>query len=182
MSQILLRKIKEEDLEMIRKWRMQPDITKYMNTDPVLTKEDQIQWFNKIKHSDTCKSWIIQTQSVDVGVLNLMDIDTHNKRCRWGYYVAEKEYRSLRLATALEWNLYDYVFYTLGLNKLSGDVLGNNKEVVKLHEMCGSDRVGILKEHIYKNGEFYDVILIEICKSKWDKVKSNFAYEKVTFE
>ncbi len=182
MKGTLLRQIKEEDLEMIRSWRMQPDVTRYMNTDPVLTKEDQIRWFCNLKESNTSKSWIIQTKGKDVGVLNLMDIDRHNKRCSWGYYIAEKEYRSLRLATTIEWNLYDYVFYTMELNKLSNEVLGNNQDVAKLHELCGSDRVGILKEHVYKNGLFYDVILIEICKSKWDKIRSRFTYEKISFE
>lgn len=38
---IEFRRIQECDLELLRQWRMQPDITKYMNTDPQITVEDQ---------------------------------------------------------------------------------------------------------------------------------------------
>lgn len=34
-----LRKIKRDDLEMIMNWRMDPDVTKYMYTDPKLSIE-----------------------------------------------------------------------------------------------------------------------------------------------
>ena len=36
---VALRKINEEDLEQIMRWRMDPEITRYMNTDPKLTLE-----------------------------------------------------------------------------------------------------------------------------------------------
>ena len=42
---IHLREIREEDLELIMQWRMDPDITRYMNTDPKLTPEGQRKWF-----------------------------------------------------------------------------------------------------------------------------------------
>ena len=41
------RKIKEEDLQMIMEWRMRDDITKYMNSDPILTLDDQRKWLKK---------------------------------------------------------------------------------------------------------------------------------------
>ena len=33
---VTLREIREEDLENIMRWRMAPDITRYMNTNPEL--------------------------------------------------------------------------------------------------------------------------------------------------
>ena len=38
---VTLRKIRESDLETIMNWRMDPEITRYMNTDPRLTLEGQ---------------------------------------------------------------------------------------------------------------------------------------------
>jgi len=48
----ICRQIKEEDLEMIMNWRMMPEITRYMNSDPVLTLEGQKKWFKKIRESE----------------------------------------------------------------------------------------------------------------------------------
>lgn len=38
---VTLRKVTEGDLEQIMRWRMDPEITRYMNTDPKLTLEGQ---------------------------------------------------------------------------------------------------------------------------------------------
>lgn len=46
---IILRKIKENDLENIIEWRMMPQVTKYMYTDPILTLEEQKIWLAKIE-------------------------------------------------------------------------------------------------------------------------------------
>jgi UDP-4-amino-4,6-dideoxy-N-acetyl-beta-L-altrosamine N-acetyltransferase len=179
---LYFRKIQVKDLEKIRKWRMREDITKYMNTDPVLTDEGQREWLARITENGAVRSWIIEVDAVPAGVLNLVDIDPINQRCSWGYYVAEKNIRSLQLAMTIEWNLYDYVFYELKLNKLTNEVFALNKEVVTIHKMCGSDIVGTFKEHIYKKGCFYDVVFIEICKSKWQKIKEKYTYIKAEFE
>ena len=44
---VTLRKVTEGDLEQIMRWRMDPEITRYMNTDPKLTLEGQKKWFAK---------------------------------------------------------------------------------------------------------------------------------------
>ena len=56
---IQLRKIRETDLEKIMKWRMSPEVTKYMFTDPKLTMEKQVIWYNKIQNNEACQYWII---------------------------------------------------------------------------------------------------------------------------
>ena len=43
------RKILEDDLEMLMHWRMRPDITYYMNSDPRLTMRDQEKWYGQIQ-------------------------------------------------------------------------------------------------------------------------------------
>ena len=45
---IRLRELREDDLENIMRWRMDPDITRYMNTNPKLTLEGQRKWFKAI--------------------------------------------------------------------------------------------------------------------------------------
>ena len=46
---VTLRKVTEGDLEQIMRWRMDPEITRYMNTDPKLTLEGQKKWFAKVR-------------------------------------------------------------------------------------------------------------------------------------
>lgn len=177
----ILRPIKESELEMIMNWRMLPEITKYMYTDPKLTIESQKAWFESLKTRDDIIPFMIEIDGIPSGILNITDIDYTNKKCTWGYYIAVKENRSLKLAMALEWNLYDYVFDILGFNKLEGEIFSFNKAVLRIHTMCGSQIEGELKQHIYKNGQFYDVTLTGILKEHWYKIKDKYQYEKIDF-
>lgn len=174
--------LREENLELVMGWRMRPDITKFMNTDPVLTVEKQKQWFRGIKHSETQKNWIINYEKMPIGLINIFDIDKCNSRCSWGYYIAETKYRSLKLAMYLEWNLYDYVFDVLSLHKLCNETFVENKQVVKLHIMCGSKEEGVMRDHICKNGIYYDVSIGSIISDEWYAKRENVTYEKFRFE
>ena len=67
---VTLRKITEEDLEQIMRWRMDPEITRYMNTDPKLTLEGQKKWFAKVQQDPDVSYWIIQIDGTPAGVIN----------------------------------------------------------------------------------------------------------------
>ena len=177
----LFRPIREEELQMVMEWRMRPDITKFMYTDPQLTLETQKIWFYSLKERNDILTFMIEVDKVPSGIINITDIDHVNHRCSWGYYMAVKEKRSLPLAMAIEWNLYDYVFDELGMHKLEGEIFSFNKAVLRIHQMCGSEIEGVLKDHIYKNGQFYDVTTAGILKEKWKEIKKNKNYEQIEF-
>lgn len=177
-----MRKIKEEDLEKIMNWRMLPEVTKYMYTDPVLTIEKQKQWFKEITTNRRNFFWIICFNDIDIGVIGITNIDYINRKCTWAWYIGELEYRGIGVGRIIEWNMYEYVFEKLKLNKLCSEVFSFNSKVIELHSKCGSVIEGSLKEHIYKNGSYYDVVAMGITASRWNKIKNSFHYSKIEIE
>ncbi len=176
------RKLNADDLETVMRWRMSAHVTKYMNTDPILTLEGQKEWFEKLSAADDFYYWVIHVDGVPCGLINLSDIDTTNKRCTWGYYVAEKKLRSFELAIALEMSLYDYAFYQLGLNKMTGESLQINATAIKMHELCGCKTEGVLRRHILKNGTYHDVCSQSMLAEEWARIRNNFDYQHIGFE
>ena len=67
---VTLRKVTEGDLEQIMRWRMDPEITRYMNTDPKLTLEGQKKWFAKVQQDPDVSYWIIEIDGTAAGVIN----------------------------------------------------------------------------------------------------------------
>ena len=67
---VTLRKVTEGDLEQIMRWRMDPEITRYMNTDPKLTLEGQKKWFAKVQQDPDVSYWIIEIDGTVAGVIN----------------------------------------------------------------------------------------------------------------
>lgn len=179
VSMVLLR---EADLKMVMEWRMRPYITKYMNTDPILTIDKQKEWFQRNKNRDDQVNWIIRYDETPIGLIRIFDVDRNNSRCSWGYYIAECGYRSLQLALYLEWSLYDYVFDELKLHKLCNDTFVENVQVIRLHVMCGSKEDGIMRQHICKNGVYHDVSIGSIIAEEWFEKRKNTQYQRFHFE
>lgn len=178
---IKLRTIRDDDLEMIMNWRMRPDITKFMNTNPKLTLEGQRRWLSSISKNENVKYWMIEIDGFAAGVINLADIDWKNRTASWGYYIGEKRLRSFNVALSLEMSLYDYVFEELNFTELHNEVLSLNKGVIKIHCLCGSRIVNEVKGEVIKEGVSYDVTHISITAEDWKNIKPSKEYEKVSF-
>ena len=178
---ITLRAIEEADLEMIMNWRMDPEITKWMSTDPKLTLEGQRKWLAAIRNNPAVSYWVILVDGTPAGVINLADVNLEKQECSWGYYVGERKLRSLKLAMYLEMNLYDYVFCTLGLDKLQYPVFSMNAGVIKLHEMCGSWIVEEIQGGIVKEQTAYDITIMCNTKEAWLAKRETVTYEKIEF-
>lgn len=179
-----LRKITEADLEQVRLWRMLPDITRYMYTEPQISPEQQRAWFERISRSDRDLVWIVELTdgNLPVGVLSLNDIDRVHSRCAWAYYLGSDQARGKSLGKLLECNIYDHVFLTMGLNRLWCEVLAFNDRVVKLHETFGSKVEGILRSHIIKHGEAHDVVRMAILRAEWLERREQLAYSSIDIE
>lgn len=180
-QKVVFRPMREEDLSQVIEWRMQPDITKYMNTDPKLTLEGQIKWFYKKKENPDNYLFIIEVDDLPVGVFTILDLDRVNKRCSSGLYIAKKEKRSLALAMRIEYNIYDFVFNTLKLNKTYAEIFSENKGIIRLKQMCGSEIEGVLKQHVYKQEKFHDITVMAINCEKWQEVKLSKVYLPIQF-
>ena len=168
--QVVLRKMCINDMEMVRQWRMMPEVTKYMYTDPIITLEQQIKWYDKVSKSDELY-WIVVQDGTPVGLASLVGWDKENNRMTGGAYIAVRNSDTFKLAIELQLNLLNYAFNVLHVNKVCGEVISENVGALKVLEMCGSVREGVLREHIYKNGRYYDVIVQSTIKSDWGRIK-----------
>ena len=176
---IRVRDIEENDLEKIMNWRMRPDITKWMNTDPMLSLDKQLEWFRKIQEDSSLKHWMIVIDDVDSGVINIADVNETS--ASWAYYIAERSKRSMANAISIEMSLYRYCFDKLNLRVVNNEVLSVNKGVIQLHKMCGNVVLEEKKGAVEKNGELYDVTVMSIDADKWHEISNEIDYEYVEF-
>lgn len=182
-----LRLVRESDLDNVMRWRMLPEVTQYMYTDPVLTLEQQRAWYQRIAVSQRDLVWIIETVGQDgsaqgIGVLSLSEIDRVHQRCAWAYYIGERSARGIGLAKALELSICAYVFDTLSLNKLWCEVFASNDRVVALHQRFGSTIEGVARAHIFKNDQWHDVVRMGLLKSEWAALRDKWNWTTVEIE
>ena len=97
----------------------------------------------------------------------------------WAFYL-DKKVRG-GLSAALEFNLINFVFDELGLEKLNCEVIETNYAVVKLHKKFSFSEEGFRRENIIKNKRRIGVHLLGLTKSDWlrDRAKIKARYEKI---
>lgn len=178
---VTLREIRESDLETIMRWRMDPEITRYMNTDPKLTLEGQKKWLSSIRSNPDVRYWVILVDGQEAGVINLTGLTREDGVLGWAYYVGEKRLRSLKTALSLEMSLYDYIFDTLHKNALISDVFTLNQGVIQLHRLCGCEIVEEKKAHVCKAGICYDVTFMRMSAEHWRQIRGGKKYERILF-
>ena len=113
-----LRKIEKEDLEQLRQWRMQENVTKYMLTDPVITSEDQIKWFEKISNDDTRIDYVILVDNKVVGYYGITNIDKERGSCEVGFYIGDEKYRGVGVFSKAHRLIEDIVSQDLKLSQI----------------------------------------------------------------
>lgn len=76
-----VREIEDRDLEKIAKWRMLPEVTRYMPTDPVIDLQKQPEWLKWVRECTDRKKWIIEVDKKPIGIISLSDIDMEKRSC-----------------------------------------------------------------------------------------------------
>ena len=179
-----LRRLREDDLERVRCWRMLPHVTRHIYTDPQITPEQQQAWFERISRSSGDRVWVIEmiSELTPIGLLSLADIDPDHRSCSWAYYIGDDAARGKGLAKVLELNIYRYVFEVMGFNRLWCEVLSSNDRVVKLHERFGSRIEGVMRQQVLKNGTFHDVVRMAVLAADWPHIRNKRSFTQIEVE
>jgi len=144
---LILRDIKESDLEKIRKWRLSPEVARYLLTDPVITEESQKQWYEGMKERGDIY-WVINFKGVDIGYASLNKIDTQKLSADPGVYIGEVEYRAIGLGGQILKKIEDYAFEVLGLHKLYGYIISENRKAIRMYKKNGWECEAVLPGHV----------------------------------
>ncbi len=166
-----LRSVVPTDRELIFNWRNLPEVAKYMYTDHVIGWEEHCLWFEKAMRDPTRHYWIIVCEEQDVGLVNLYNIDLENRRCFWAFYIASANTRGKGVGSFVEYAILNFVFEVMNLNKLCCEVFAFNEAVVGMHKSFGFSQEAFYREHIFKNGEPFDVIGLAMLWINWNSMK-----------
>jgi UDP-4-amino-4,6-dideoxy-N-acetyl-beta-L-altrosamine N-acetyltransferase len=156
---------------MVRGWRNSPEVSAYMYNSFEISPEEQLKWYQKIKNDNSSRYWIIEVSGRPIGVASLSGISKLFNSCYWAFYLGDTEIRGGGIGSKVEYQVLNYVFEDLGLNKLRCEVFSFNEKVIQLHEKFGFRREAYYRQHIFKDGSFRDVVGLALLKSEWIMIK-----------
>lgn len=163
--------VNDELIELVRNWRNRKDINKFMFTNHYINKDEHRKWIENLKNSNIRKAWVIKYSEKPIGFVQLTNIDNIKKTTEWGFYIADKLYRSKGIGSLTLYKLIEYVFNNMKFDKMKTKVLENNTVALKLYKKFGFRIEGKPKEKIERDNKKIDVYLMSLKKDEWKKVK-----------
>ena len=111
---ISLRKLKEDDLYLLGKWRINNKFLNKHSSEIRFNLEKERIWFNKIMTDEMCKYWIIDINNIKIGVININNIDIKNKECCLEYSIQDIHFKERDIISTIIFYICDYIFNEIG--------------------------------------------------------------------
>jgi len=67
----------------------------------------------------------------------------------------------------------NFIFNEMNLHKVSLLTYGFNKRAIRSYEKVGFKVEGVLKENIYREGQYHNKLIMSIFKEKWKNLSAN---------
>ncbi|MDO5450172.1 MAG: GNAT family protein [Akkermansia sp.] len=163
-ERLVLRPIEERDLESIRELINNPVVE-----DTVvgwvlpLSSKDELDWFRGYHNSNKEIRFVIETRQGDLaGLTGLASMDWKNGVCKTAGIRIAPGLQNMGYASEAYCLMLDYAFNQLRFHRVTDGVLVRNAASRRFLEKVGFVQEGVLREHVYKNGRYEDVVAVAI--------------------
>jgi len=134
---IRLKRITQQDIELIRYWRNHPDIRKNMAYKKTITKKMQLEWFKSIDNKNNYY-FLIEYKGREIGVINSKNVRMDDMYGEGGIFVWEKEADSEFITVLASLCFLNAVFFVLKIfNKSFVQILPENKKAIQFNKKLG---------------------------------------------
>lgn len=170
-SQITLRAVEPEDLELLYKWENSTELWVHGNTLAPYSKLALRQYINDTLEMDIFQSRQLRLmidlvdEGLTIGTVDLYDIDAHHRKSGIGILI-DGAYRRKGFAYQALVLMADYAFHFLNLHQIYAYIAINNKSSIKLFNRAGYKDVGVLKDWLQSGDRFEDVQLSQLINNE----------------
>lgn len=170
---VVLSKPKREDMPLLLEWRNNPDHRKYYREYRESSLEDQINWYENIMMKDsTWHHFIVKpidNLNKNIGVAFLNHIHPIYRTGEFGITLGDPEYRGKGYGKDMLITLIKYGFDQLNLNRIWCEVYSNN-DSIHVYRKIGFKDEGVLRQHVYKDGEYLDSYMLGMLQSEYNNL------------
>lgn len=193
MSRIYLRALEPEDYTITIKWRNDEEITKALSGNRFFVSQAREKQWVLTKSTDESEgiylAICLKESDLCIGFLSLVNIDLRNRKADiGGWIIGDKELWNQGYSKEAVRLLIDYAFNEYPINKLTSSCLEEHEISRKTHISLGFSFDGVLRNDVYKDGEFKSILLFSILKEeyvmKYPKDKKQYLkmYESTGFK
>lgn len=177
-NQIFLRSPVAEDFgEIMVRWVNDREVTKFLSRGTFPGNLEAFQEeFAGLKNSKTDLQLAIclKENSQYIGVTGLHSLNWVARHAEFRILIGEKEHWGKGIGTEALQLMSAYGFEILNMNKVWLGVNISNQKAYQSYLKGGFHEEGRLRQEVYRNGQYYDVIRMSILRDEYEKKKESW--------
>lgn len=154
--------IEKEDIELLKKWKNDSDVFKYLGGGYRPISDSQAEkWIESLINNNSQYQRFMIKNDKKIGFIGLYNISEVNRTAELGIYIGEKEYQQKGFAKMAYKALEGYAKDWLNIRKIKLEVVKDNERAVKLYEKLNFKVCGNRELDRFVEGKYRDVIMME---------------------
>jgi RimJ/RimL family protein N-acetyltransferase len=175
-KRIRLRAVSREDLPKFVEWLNDPEVIAGLMVRIPFSLEDEQQWFDSLsKLPQAERPLVIEIQDGEtwrmIGNTSFHAISNIDRAAEFGIMIGDKSVWNQGYGREATWLMLQHGFENLNLHRIYLRVYESNPRAIRAYEKAGYVREGRMRQAIYKNGQYQDVLLMSVLRSEWDQLK-----------
>lgn len=173
---VTLRPVLREDIPLLMRYMNDPEVLHFLGNNLPKMEADEVEWFEglpKRKTKDIVLALVAEEKFI--GVVGVHGIDAVNRTATGGAFIGDKHYWSRGYGFEAEMLCLKFAFDTLNLRKVCADVIVFNGRSAAAFMKCGGKEEGRKREHVYRDGAYWDLLQFAVFRGDWLPIWEAFA-------
>ena len=171
-ERIRLNAVQPSNLPLFVEWLNDPEVNQGLMIYLPMSLAYEEKWFEKmLERPQDEQPLTIEVKKGDVwepiGNLGLFDFEYKARRVELGIMIGNKKYWNQGYGTEAIQLMLKHCFQTLNMNRVMLQVYQNNPRAIRCYEKCGFQHEGALRQALYQDGKYYDILNMGILKEEW---------------
>lgn len=134
---VRLIRLQEKNIELLRYWRNQSEVTNYMEYQHYIKATEQKKWFESINNKFNYY-FIIEFENKKVGMINSKNYNPTIGFSEGGIFIWDKNYINSFVAILSTLCMLNFIFHHLKISKVSmARILSNNPRAIAYNKQIG---------------------------------------------
>jgi UDP-4-amino-4,6-dideoxy-N-acetyl-beta-L-altrosamine N-acetyltransferase len=151
--------LNDDEKEMIRNWRNHESIRNMMYSDHIITIDEHSKFIIGLRNASNNFYWMVRKNQENIGTISLNRVDFKNFNAYIGIY---SNPNLSKMGGLLIECLKMLAFNEVKLHTLKLEVIEGNERAINFYKKSGFLEEGRLREFVFKNGKWLDVIVMGI--------------------
>jgi RimJ/RimL family protein N-acetyltransferase len=143
-------------------------VIRYLKIYAPLSMADEEAWYANMREDPNQMVFAIEIETGQlIGNLALMDLNWKDRRAELGIVIGDKSHWGKGYAQDAIQTLLAFAFRQMNLNRIYLRVFTDHAPAINAYRKCGFIEEGRLREEIYAEGAYHDMLMMGILKREF---------------